>query len=280
MFFNSIKQAKANQQGIALVLTILILANLVLITFVVTDVVLRIGKSSRQISDSEIAYFAAESAIEDAIYQIEHNQDAASLGTLDSPAQNYLTYANGTSESYIEPITTTPVTCIDDTHTTIFPPNPNAHTDKSCVYAANLSAQDDLTQANPLTIRLKPGKSFIIDFNISTPSTLGFYPSALTVDWPGTPTGRVIILTADEQTITDTSTQSRINRIPSSGQLGDSPSYRLSIMNTSSGDITYTVSPQASGSLPIGIAVTAKGYYDVDKKERIIEVERKSWEIY
>ncbi len=53
-----------NQQGIALILAVLILANLFIIAFIVSDIVIRIGKSSHQIGYSEIAYLAAETAVE------------------------------------------------------------------------------------------------------------------------------------------------------------------------------------------------------------------------
>jgi hypothetical protein len=276
---------KDSQQGIAIVLSVLILSNLLMLTFIVADVIIRIGKSSQQISESEVAYFAAESAVEESIYQIEQNQDATNLGTLGSPSINSLSYTEGNWETYIEPVYETVPTCIDDQQRITFPANPTTQTDKSCLYVQNWSSGDNLiTRTNPLQIRLKPGKSFELDFEISAPVGFNFYPSAVTVDWPGRPDGRVVVLSPTGQNIVDTSSQNQINRIPSSGQLGDSPDYHIRIINNDSNDIIYSIGPQIGGStvhMPIGISLSSKGYFSDDKKkERIIEVERRNWAIY
>ena len=129
-------------------------------------------------------------------------------------------------------------------------------------------------------MRLKQGKSFELSLNISTPASLAFYPSAVTIDWPAH-AGKVIILSSDSQQVIDASTTTGTGKIPSPGQLGDSPNYRIRLTNNSAADVIYAIAPQtASDSLPIGIAITSQGYYDVNKKERIIIVERRSWEIY
>jgi len=44
-----LSQISKRQEGIALVLSVLVLSNLLMITFIVTDVILRIGKTSREI---------------------------------------------------------------------------------------------------------------------------------------------------------------------------------------------------------------------------------------
>lgn len=270
-----------NQSGIALVLSVLILANLLMITLVVTDVIFRIGKSSREISESEVAYFAAETATERAVYEIENNQNASSLGTVDSPSQGSLDYTSGNWQRYIEPVYQILVTCIDNNQQLSHPADPNTETDKSCLYAKDLS-QNNLTKANPLKLRLKPGKSFEFNLNISVPSDINFYPSAVTIDWDSVFPGRVIILSADGQQIIDTNTTTGTGKIPSSGQLGSSPDYRIRITNNGTSDVIFTIAPNAaSDNLAVGITVTSKGYYDViDSKERIVAMEKKNWEIY
>ncbi|MCG2686516.1 hypothetical protein L6278_00065 [Candidatus Parcubacteria bacterium] len=70
---------KKNQQGIAVLLAVLILSSLTIIVLAVSDVVLRVGRSSRQIGYSEIAYYSAEAGIENALYQIEKNQTVVGL---------------------------------------------------------------------------------------------------------------------------------------------------------------------------------------------------------
>ncbi len=275
---------QSNQHGIALILSVLILANLLMITFVVTDVVLRIGKTSRQISESEIAYLAAESAIEKAIYEIEKNKNASNLGTPSSAVSGQFSNTQGNWENYIQPVYLMPVTCVDDAQRITFPADPTTQTDKSCLYAADWD-QGDFTLAhnNHLTIRLRPGKSFEIDFNISTPSGVNFYPSNFVVSWsPPDPDGKIIVLSATGQITMPTDPNNRNATFPSTPeQLGDSPDYRLRITNTDSTDVTYTINSQSSGEyLPVGIIINSKGYYNVDQKERIIEVERRNWSIY
>ncbi|OIP56175.1 hypothetical protein COU24_00800 [Candidatus Kuenenbacteria bacterium CG10_big_fil_rev_8_21_14_0_10_39_14] len=273
------KKQLNRQSGIALVLSVLILTNLMMIALVVSDVILRIGKSSQGISQSEIAYFAAETAIEKAVYQIETSHNGSDLGTSDVPTVGNLSDTLGNWKRYIAGIYTTPITCFDDQQRVSFPADPATETDKSCVYAADLS-QDVINKNNPLKVRLKPGKSFELSLNISTPASLAFYPSAVTIDWP-THAGKVIILSSDSQEVIDASTTTGSGKIPDSGQLGNSPNYRIRLINNSAADVIYTIAPQAaSDSLPTGIAITSQGYYDVNKKERIIIVERKNWEIY
>ncbi|OGG86673.1 hypothetical protein A3B87_02480 [Candidatus Kuenenbacteria bacterium RIFCSPHIGHO2_02_FULL_39_13] len=269
------KKQLNRQSGIALVLSVLILANLMMIALVVSDVILRIGKSSQGISQSEIAYFAAETAIEKAIYQIENFHNASNL-----PADGNLSNTLGSWTRYVAGIYTTPITCFDDQQKISFPADQATETDKSCVYAANSSQEVIKKNTNPLKVRLKPGKSFELSLNISTPASLAFYPGAVTIDWPAH-SGKVIILSSDRQEVIDTSTTTGSGKIPDSGQLGNSPNYRIRLTNNSAADVIYTIAPQtANVSLPIGITITSQGYYDVNKKERIIIVERKNWEIY
>jgi len=277
MFFKNIRQ---NNQGIALVLSVLILVNLLAITLIVTDVILRVGKTSQRVGDSEIAYFAAETGIESAIYQIESNQNAATLGTTDSLSLGTLTDVNGSWQRYVEPVYSIRATCIDDNQHVSFPTDPDLEIDKSCVYAQDKS-QNEINKSNPLTVRLRPGKSFELDFNISTPTDLDFYPTAVNINWASAHTGQIIILDESGQSAVDTSSVTGTGRIPSSGQFGDAPTYRLRIMNKSAANMTYVIEPQASNDpLPVGISVTSAGYYQTDQKERIVVAERRNWEIY
>ncbi len=76
---NKKNKIKKNQQGVSILLAVLILSSLTIIVLAVSDVVLRVGRSSRQIGYSEIAYYSAEAGIENALYQIERNQTVVSL---------------------------------------------------------------------------------------------------------------------------------------------------------------------------------------------------------
>ena len=68
-----------DQRGISILLAVLILSSLTIMVLAVSDVVLRVGRSSRQIGHSEIAYYTAEAGIENALYQIEKNQTVVGL---------------------------------------------------------------------------------------------------------------------------------------------------------------------------------------------------------
>lgn len=277
-----VQKIKFNNSGFSLVLSVLILANLLMITFIVTDVILRTGKSSQQIGQSEIAYLAAESSIERAIYQIEQNKNASNLGTSVSPTTGELNSTAGNWQSYMTPIYNTRITCVDDQQRITFPTDPDAETDKSCIYAEDLS-QNTLTRLNPLLVRLRPGKSFEIDFNISTAPGSNYYSGAVVIDWsPVNHTGQVVVLSPTGQSAFPTTPANRNLRVPPSPDIfGDSPDYRIRIMNNSSGDVIYTIGPRTGNEiLIVAISVTSQGYYDVDKNERVIVAERRLWEIY
>jgi hypothetical protein len=73
---------KKNNSGISILLTILILSSMMILTLAISEIVLRVGKSSREIGFSEIAYYAAETATEKAFYEIEKNRTIADLDSL------------------------------------------------------------------------------------------------------------------------------------------------------------------------------------------------------
>jgi len=68
---NVLQQLKNNESGMSLLLVILILSSLLITVTTISNVTLRVGRSATQIMNSEIAYFAAESAIEKTLYNVE-----------------------------------------------------------------------------------------------------------------------------------------------------------------------------------------------------------------
>ena len=281
-------QLKNDQQGIALVLTILVLANLLMITFAVTDVILRIGKTSQQISESEVAYFAAESAIEKSIYQIEQNKDASTLGVVGDPNIADLIYTQGNWESYTQPVYDTLPVCVDDQQKITFPyiEDPQDTRDdlfllsgQNCIFPLNGLGQID--NANYLVIMLRAGKSFELDLDIAMPLGSNFYPHDITIEWEmPNPAGSVIVLTGTTQDKTDTSLAANVVISPVGG-FGDTPDYRLRIINNESQEVFYHIKPNIGDYLPIGTLITSKGYFsDDNKKERIIQAQRRNWSIY
>lgn len=273
-------------EGIALVLSVLILANLMMIALIVSDVILRIGKTSSAIGESETAYFAAESAIEEAVYKIEKEYDASDLGTESALSTGKLTNPKITWQRYIRPVTTTPIVCVDSngittTYTTLA--SISEPDTKSCIYPESCISDNcvplTLTKSNPLHIKLRGSKSFELDYNIEVPAELGFYPSGVDLNWDNRTPGSLIIFDSLGQVVTPTS------ELPSKESIyivDNAPNFRIRFVNDSSLPATYTIYPHEASwwkVLPVGIEIVAKGYYN-GQKERIIVLNKKFWKIY
>ncbi|OGG92197.1 hypothetical protein A3H03_02610 [Candidatus Kuenenbacteria bacterium RIFCSPLOWO2_12_FULL_42_13] len=280
-----LSQISKRQEGIALVLSVLVLSNLLMITFIVTDVILRIGKTSREIGESEAAYFAAETAIEQAVYKIEKERDGSEIGTAVPPDIGFLNDFKATWRRYLSPINTTPIICVDDNnvsyiYTTVADvSDPLKGGNKSCLYTATAG---NITKGNPLKVKLRGTKSFEINFNVAVPASLNFYPPSIDIDWPNNTPGRIVILSATGQEVIDTMDSPSQKKIPSSGQFGNTPNYRIRVLNNGFSDVTYDIGPHNSSPgniMPVGIEIVGKGYFN-NQKERIIVVDKKSWKIY
>ena len=94
--------------------------------------------------------------------------------------------------------------------------------------------------------------------------------------------GRIVILSATGQEVIDTMDSPSQKKIPSSGQFGNTPNYRIRVLNNGFSDVTYDIGPHNSSPgniMPVGIEIVGKGYFN-NQKERIIVVDKKSWKIY
>ncbi len=305
---NNITKIISDNSGIALILTIIILTNLLMITLIITDVVLRIGKSSQQISEAEVAYLSAESAIEEAIYEIEKNKDASNLGVVNSVTTGTLDDVDANWRRYIEPIYTTPVTCVDAnqkfSYYEVNSLNELASAlfgelgTSSCMFANDFSS-NLINHSNNLAILLAPGKSFELDLDIAVASS-DFYPDHINLSWaiPNIPSvqsasstvdGKIIVLDNDEQTEIDTNNEpSPEPSVPSSGSFSTNPNYRIRIINNEDSayalyliDPVPTVSGGSNDSLPVSIKINSQGFYSASKrKERTIKFVKRFWQIY
>lgn len=74
--------------GISILLVIVILTSMMILILAISDIVLRVGKSSREIGFSEVAYYAAETGIEKAFYEIEKNRTVVNLDGLAGSLDN------------------------------------------------------------------------------------------------------------------------------------------------------------------------------------------------
>jgi len=260
----------------ALILSILILSNLFIVSFIIADIIIRIGKTGHEIGQSEIAYLAAETAIEESIYTIESARDIIALGTYDSPTNGDMDYSGGSWSRYATVITSLRVTCIDGNLKVTYPDVDPDDGDSSCIYSEVTGA--DITNSNDLKIHLQNGKSFQLELDVSGAG----YPGFLVVSWQNKHFGQIVALDLNEdaddiQTIYDTNDIKQCN-IPKIGSLNGR--QRLRITNKSGHDIIYTIEPSLSdNALPIGVLLHTRGDYN-NQQERTIEVERRNWQIY
>lgn len=303
----SISPIIKNNSGIALIITVIILTNLLMITLIITDVVLRIGKSSQQISEAEVAYLSAESATEQAIYEIEENKDASNLGISSAVTTGNLADVDANWERYVEPIYITPVICVDTEQKFTYY-NVSSLTElaqalsadfgnSSCIFANDFS-QGPINHSNNLAIFLGPGKSFELDLDTIVADT-NFYPDHVVINWqiPNIPLvqsysplvdGKIIVLSDSEQTESTTNNASQVTVPTPPDSLGTSPNYRIRIINNETTDYAlYSIDPRPTISggpneyLPVGLKIISNGYYSASKrKERTIEFEKRFWQIY
>jgi len=211
---------KRDQAGISVLLVIIILSSLLIMIVVLSDIVIRVARGSRQIGHSETAYYAAEIAIEKALYQIEKNRTIVDL--------------DGTTGS---------LDWIDNV-------------------SWNLDVVP-VTTSSSYQVTLESGESYQLDLDF-----LGLsYPNNIRFSWSGG--DAEVFAQADDGTI-ETDDNSPHNLNASTGL------YVVKITNTDSSDITLTINPNSD--MPTGILVTGTGNYQ--EETRVVEVERKNWQIY
>ncbi|HPI66964.1 MAG TPA: hypothetical protein PKZ16_00195 [bacterium] len=236
-----------NQQGISILLVILILSSLMVLTVALSAIVLRVGRSTRQIGQSEVAFYAAETAIEKGLYEIEKNH---SVENLDVATPQTMTTSDGQwTRSY----------------------SVNRLLDVDCDQLSGegicVDVVGEITASNPLVVKLSPGNSFQIDMNfvgMNLPNNVQIQE----VEKDGI--GKVIALSSDG--IQTSSSDSPVNLHDLEDKL-----YLLRLVNEDTQMITFRVKP-AQGNLPLGIILTGTGIYQ--QETRIIEIERKTWQIY
>ena len=85
-------QCSNDKRAISLVITILIISSILVSTITVGDVIIRHSQTVKSSEVSENAYFAAESALEKANYEIIKNYDNVSSYTLSGSLDNEATY--------------------------------------------------------------------------------------------------------------------------------------------------------------------------------------------
>ena len=244
----SSRRLPSAHQGISLLLALSVLGGLIFVTSAATNMILTVSRSSRSIGDSEIAYFAAETAVERALWQYEEN--SASLGALTATATPL---PGNATASYTASAST-------ENHA----PKGNANLSVS-------STNDPITTSNPLQVTLPPGKVFYL--NLATNGAA--YPSNVQVTLPTGKPAEVIVTSSNVQTQTNYMGQE--GHTVSVGAPSYSNNTKLKIENTDTTASTYTIMP-TGGELPIGVLITGIGRYR--GVERRIEVMKPNWVIY
>lgn len=238
-----IKKVSQNKQGISLILTILILSSLTILTLTISDVVLRTGRSTESIANSEVAYFAAETAVEKALYDVETSYSITNLN-VSTPQQMSATKATWTR------------TVIQNNAFSI-----------SCATLGNNegicsnNTAAGLSASNPMYVKLNAGSSFQIDLRYAG-LTL---PNTMHVTW-SSGTAKIILSQDSGQT---TYTSSPFNT--------GSTQSNIRIINTGASLATFQIKP-ANGDLAQSILITGVGNYK--NYQRTLELEKRIWQIY
>ncbi|HPA25163.1 MAG TPA: hypothetical protein PLK76_00085 [bacterium] len=238
------KKIKNNQQGFSLLLTVLILASLMILTLTISDVVLRVGKSAESIGNSEVAYFAAETAVERALFQIEKNYSMADL-TVSTP-QNMST-TNATWTRTVVQNNAFDVSCAD-----------LGNNEGLCINNPGI-----ISASNPLIVKLNSGSSFQIDLRYSAMET----PNNLKIEWSG---GTAKVIGVNNDGVQTVSTTPGMDHEVEKN-------YRIVNTTAGSGLMVFELKPSAT-NLATSITVTGIGNYK--NSQRVLEVEKKVWQIY
>lgn len=239
------KAKKINEKGISILLVVLILSSLIVITLAISNIVLRVGRTSRQIGYSEIAYYAAETGVEKALYEIETNRTVVGL---DGDSDNLSEISNASWERTLVEITSYLTDCAT-----------LGSNEGVCVDTAGT-----INSGNPLKINLDADNSFQLDLNFSGLT----YPDSITITWSGT--GKIITLDGNGNQNTIEASPVTLNSLATN-------LYIVRMVNNDTSQIAFTITPSVN-NLPIGILLTGTGNYQ--NQQRIIEVERKNWQIY
>ena len=223
-------------QGLSLILTLLIISSILTGTVLVADIIIRHSQIVMGAEVSEKAFFAAETGVEKASYEILKNYDNIStpyslIGELDDEAEYTV----------------------------------SALPDTACPNPPTECSADVISNTNPWSITLDAGESFQINLDINGTN---IYPATLNIDQDGSVATDLIIYecetTGTPRVCSSTVSQSFIVTLSESSE--DLPIdeennyYKIRINNISaSSQETYILTP--SGDLPIGIEIRAIGSY-------------------
>jgi hypothetical protein len=256
------KKIKDQQSGLSLILSIVVLMAIFGLVIVVTDVAMDISASNRAIGTSEVALFAAETAAELTIYDVEYNNAGYGLTILPNDQEIVLTNDSAWWNREIQLATSSPGLC-NPADPTIAP---------SPVCSANLGT---INTGNPLQVNLPNGRSFQLDLDIQNAND--YYPTHVFVTNTSGGASRLLVLGRNAQ-VTHDPFNGTVS-VPSSGTLDPADNFKIRIYNDSGSTQTYTINTQTGNDeLPLGLEIRAYGRYQ-DTRRDIVLV-RPAWLIY
>ncbi|MBL7054001.1 hypothetical protein ISS06_02260 [Patescibacteria group bacterium] len=233
-----------NNQGLSLILTLLIISSILTGTLLVGDVIIRHSQVVKGTEISEMAYFASESAIEKAAFDVMENYVDISAYSLSDSLTNESEYEIDVGE-----------VVIDD---------------------SNPSSGDVISAGHPWEITLAPNESFSLDMDING----AIYPTSIDIDKSGSVASDLLIYECTSlgtpRICSAVSSQTFQVSFPYTLTVDSANKYyKIRINNIGAGSEIYSIEP-ANNSLPIGVVINATGIYT--GYERIISANFPKWQ--
>lgn len=243
------------EEGFAVLLSVLVLASITGLVISVFNVSFRITKSNQSIINSEKAFFAAETAAEITIYDIVKNNRGLDLPDLVGQALGG--NPGATWGRRVSLATLTPGLCSA--------PQPKP---------VCSDADGSISTTNDLSITLEDGESFQLDMDIVDPGNPSNYPANVRI--LGVTAGSRVIVSGNGQQEVKTS-QTFI--VPETDVIDPNLDYRFRIINESGSQQTYTITPLGSSvDFPLGLNISTVGIYQ--GTERRVDVTNPAWLIF
>jgi hypothetical protein len=250
-----------NQKGVTILIAVLILSSVVILALAVADVVGRSNRTSKDIGFSEVAYFAAEQGVEEALYSIERERSIENLDGGSGALDDVSGAAWSRTLSVLDTEEAAGMTCDELADAD----------DGICV--------EEFSE-NKETVHVKltgTDRAFQLELDFEGLSGHISLPSNLRIDGVTGSTASTTILDLDTGEVEVLTQNNDFKTINFSNRR-----VILKIANKLSGGNTLlepeitTVS--ADGRIPLSFLITSTGTYKEQK--RVIEVQRKNWQIY
>jgi len=227
----SLNQINKQNQGVSLILTLLIISSVLTGTILVADITIRHAQIIHGAEISEKAYFAAETGIQKAAYQAMKNYTNISTYSLNDSFDDGSTYS-----------------------ATISP-------DAECPNPPTECSASPVSATNPWTVTLAVGESFQLNIDINGAT----YPASVQITRSGSIDTDIIVYecttTGSPRVCSSTMSQEFSITFPYTFNITDYETkyYKLRVNNAGNGSESYTLTP--TGELPIGIEISSTGGY-------------------